>query len=109
MLELLAPDTGNMEVLERVGTPEQKEQWLKPLLNGEIRSAYIMTEPDMPSSDAKQLACRAIRDGDEYVITGEKYWSSRCWRPTMQDHDRHGADRPRRPGSPSPVTDSCSS
>ena len=71
-----APDTGNMEVLERVGTPEQKEQWLKPLLNGEIRSAYIMTEPDMPSSDAKQLACSAIRDGDEYVITGEKYWSS---------------------------------
>ena len=65
-----------MEVLERVGTPEQKEQWLKPLLNGEIRSAYIMTEPDMPSSDAKQLACSAIRDGDEYVITGEKYWSS---------------------------------
>ena len=64
-----------MEVLERVGT-QSKEQWLKPLLNGEIRSAYIMTEPDMPSSDAKQLACRAIRDGDEYVITGEKYWSS---------------------------------
>lgn len=75
-LNCSAPDTGNMEVLERVGTPEQKEQWLKPLLNGEIRSAYIMTEPDMPSSDAKQLACRAIRDGDEYVITGEKYWSS---------------------------------
>ena len=59
-----------MEVLERVGTPEQKQE-KKLLLNGEIRSAYIMTEPDMPSSDAKQLACRAIRDGDEYVITGE--------------------------------------
>jgi acyl-CoA dehydrogenase len=75
-LNCSAPDTGNMEVLERVGTPEQKEQWLKPLLNGEIRSAYIMTEPDVASSDAKQLACRAVRDGDEYVITGEKYWSS---------------------------------
>jgi acyl-CoA dehydrogenase len=65
-----------MEVLERVGTPEQKERWLTPLLNGEIRSAYIMTEPDVASSDAKQLACSAVRDGDEYVINGEKYWSS---------------------------------
>ncbi|MFM8957013.1 MAG: acyl-CoA dehydrogenase family protein, partial [Actinomycetota bacterium] len=71
-----APDTGNMEVLERVGTPEQKERWLKPLMNGEIRSAYAMTEPDVASSDAKNLACRAERDGDEWLINGEKYYIS---------------------------------
>jgi acyl-CoA dehydrogenase len=75
-LNCSAPDTGNMEVLERVGTPEQKQRWLKPLLAGEIRSAYVMTEPDVASSDAKSLSCRAVRDGNEYVITGEKYWSS---------------------------------
>ena len=71
-----APDTGNMEVLERVGTPEQKEKWLKPLLNGEIRSAYVMTEPDVASSDAKNLECRAELDGDEWVINGDKYYIS---------------------------------
>ncbi|TFH19093.1 MAG: acyl-CoA dehydrogenase [Acidimicrobiales bacterium] len=71
-----APDTGNMEVLERVGTPEQKAKWLTPLLNGEIRSAYAMTEPDVASSDAKNVACKAVRDGDEWVITGEKYYIS---------------------------------
>jgi acyl-CoA dehydrogenase len=65
-----------MEVLERVGTPEQKERWLKPLLDGEIRSAYVMTEPDVASSDAKQIACRAEKDGDEWVINGEKYYAS---------------------------------
>ena len=72
-LNCSAPDTGNMEVLERVGTPEQKEKWLTPLLNGEIRSAYAMTEPDIPSSDAKNISCRAILDGDEWVINGEKF------------------------------------
>ena len=71
-----APDTGNMEVLERVGTPEQKEKWLKPLLNGEIRSAYAMTEPEVASSDAKNVQCRAVLDGDEWVINGDKYYIS---------------------------------
>ena len=71
-----APDTGNMEVLERVGTPEQKERWLKPLLNGEIRSAFAMTEPDRASSDAKNVGMEARLVGDEWVINGEKYYIS---------------------------------
>jgi acyl-CoA dehydrogenase len=71
-----APDTGNMEVLERVGTPEQKEKWLKPLLSGEIRSAFAMTEPDRASSDAKNVGMEARLVGDEWVINGEKYYIS---------------------------------
>ncbi|HEY9218187.1 MAG TPA: acyl-CoA dehydrogenase family protein [Phenylobacterium sp.] len=71
-----APDTGNMEVLERVGTPEQKEQWLKPLLAGQIRSAFAMTEPGMASSDAKNISMRATLVGDEYVLNGEKHYIS---------------------------------
>ncbi len=71
-----APDTGNMEVLERVGTPEQKEQWLKPLLEGKIRSAFAMTEPALPSSDAKNISTSAVLEGDEWVINGEKFYIS---------------------------------
>jgi acyl-CoA dehydrogenase len=94
-----APDTGNMEVLAEFGTPEQQEQWLVPLLEGQIRSVFSMTEPGVPSSDASNIRSRIVRDGDEYVVSGRKWWSSgamsdRCkvaivMGVTDPDADRH--------------------
>jgi acyl-CoA dehydrogenase len=76
-----APDTGNMELLAMFGTQEQRERWLRPLLDGEIRSCFSMTEPEVASSDASNIATRIERDGDSYVVTGRKWWSSGAMNP----------------------------
>ncbi len=98
-LNCAAPDTGNMELLALFGTDEQHERWLRPLLDAEIRSCFSMTEPDVASSDAANIATRIDRDGDEYLITGRKWWSTGALRPeckvaivmgvTDPDADRH--------------------
>ncbi len=90
-----APDTGNMEVLLKYGTDEQKSQWLEPLLDGRIRSAFLMTEPGVASSDATNMEATAVIDGDEVVLNGTQVVVHRSGQPRLQGRDLHGRHRPR--------------
>ena len=92
-----APDTGNMEVLAKFGTPAQQEKWLKPLMEGKTRSVFAMTERDTASSDARNVSCSIVEEGDEIVINGRKVWLSNASHPDLAFHIVMGRSHPNNP------------